>query len=415
MSAPLSSLEEIDFLLSKLNQETADKIMIIGGQALNLWGHHYLYTHLSATEKQHLASYDLDLLARRPEIERCARAWNGDAKFPSFDDSTIQSGIVLFKNEQGKTTSVDFLSDVYGVERKHLEKHFDMIQLSKVNVPILSPPLVLKSRLANLSGLGYGPEKMEREITRVRLACLITNRYIEDTLDNKETRKALNIANYIFNELFDRTAVAAAAKHNINLLMAVPHHHPNWPSAFREKEWPRQTNHFTEKVENYRNSKLKAPNSVIVNEESSIVSRRIGFCSLLSPPPDIALNLNRSMSDTILENLSRIKSLHETNGDNISNCSPMIDALGDLRMSLQKVAIQMQENRLTQAESLSANNSITSLKQYFNTNRFDGFNNSDVNSTVDEIHCLVKSINTISPTEPATKNEQKTTNNPRFS
>lgn len=259
----ITTYKEVDTLLSKLNQETASNIVIVGGQALNIWGHHYLKSYLTEEEKTGiLASQDLDLLARKPEIIRCAEAWHGKATFPTMNDMTVSSGIVSFKDDSGGNVKIDFLSDVYGVKRDDIHKYLDAIPLSKVNVPILSPPLVLQSRIANLNGLGYSDKKLQREIDRVRLASEVNNRYLADTLNEGSIRESLNIAKFVFKRVLDKKAVVTTAIYGVNLLNSIPHLHPNWPEDFREKEWTRRSNYFNDAVSKYKDRVKYSPSFI---------------------------------------------------------------------------------------------------------------------------------------------------------
>ena len=75
MIDPFDTLNEAERLLSKLPQDLADRIVLIGGQALLLWAEHYLIDQLTGLQSESLSSDDLDLMGRRPEVIECARIW----------------------------------------------------------------------------------------------------------------------------------------------------------------------------------------------------------------------------------------------------------------------------------------------------------------------------------------------------
>jgi len=90
---PFDTLEEATKLLSVIPQELADRLILIGGQALLLWGEYYLIDKLTGKQLESLASDDLDFMGRKPEVEDCANAWHGEARLPDIDDHTPQSKV----------------------------------------------------------------------------------------------------------------------------------------------------------------------------------------------------------------------------------------------------------------------------------------------------------------------------------
>lgn len=90
---------------------------------------------------------------------------------------------------------IDFLVGIHGVSNKEIMQDASDATIHGVQIKVLSPFLLMKSRLSNLYGLGYGPEKARREVQRIGVAVRVYRAYIELLLDKREHRKALIAAN----------------------------------------------------------------------------------------------------------------------------------------------------------------------------------------------------------------------------
>lgn len=220
---PFDTLEEATKLLSVIPQELADRLILIGGQALLLWGEYYLIDKLTGKQLESLASDDLDFMGRRPEVEDCAKAWHGEARLPDIDDHTPQSGMV-FVNNKGVKEVIDFLPQVYGISHNDALRFSDRMKFGENTVRVLSPPLCLKSRIENLNGLGYGEAKIEREKVRVIAAMSACYYYLVDICDNQTTPRTLpNVVTYIANSiLLSPAAIALSVEYGFDFKDAFP-------------------------------------------------------------------------------------------------------------------------------------------------------------------------------------------------
>ncbi len=265
---PASSLLDLPKLLRdlflRLDQETRDQITIIGGQALSIWAYHYLIDEISGEEQAFLTSNDLDFLGRRPQIERCARAWNTDFEIPDPSDPTPNTGLICIDhdldqnpilNEQGENTEllVDFLDHVHGIPNRELAKGVDTIILDDEYRPrILTPALCLKSRLYNLYSLHYPQEQIPRERVRAQLAARSTRKYITDLLEVGETRRALDWTNIILDVCCSSWGVQMSVKHDIEPLEAIPENHGGFGDKFQHLHYAAVIEKITGKRDSYR-------------------------------------------------------------------------------------------------------------------------------------------------------------------
>lgn len=257
----LEDLEKLEVdgpldVLGKLTPEAAREVILIGGQALRIWGDKYLLDEMTGEEYSHLTSDDLDLVGDRHTIELCAAAWGGNPKIcGDMDDHTPNSGHVIISDGRGATISIDFLDRVYNIDNDEVKAHLDsLITENGISIPILTPPICLKSRIHNLAGLHYNDEKVEREITRIKLAASATRFYIEEMLASGEIRKALKAAKYLIATVFrTKEARRVARQYNAQFLHALPERDHNWPEETRNKDFPLRLN----QVRNYLYGKQK--------------------------------------------------------------------------------------------------------------------------------------------------------------
>ncbi len=251
-------------LFLRLDQHTQDEIVIIGGQALSIWAYHYLFDEITGEEEAFLTSNDLDFIGRRPNIERCAEAWNTDYQIPDAFNPTPNSGLIcidhdLDKNplldEHGEKAEliVDFLEHVHGVPDNELAKGVDIVCIDdKFHPRILTPALCLKSRIRNLYSLAYTQEQIPRERVRAQLAARVTQKYIIDLLESNEQRRALGWANNVLKLCASPCGVQMSVKHGLEPLEAIPESHQGFGDKFKNRHYKAMLEKITRKRRSYQ-------------------------------------------------------------------------------------------------------------------------------------------------------------------
>lgn len=244
---PILELEDKIYELTKsyLDQHgTINDIFLIGGQALHLWAHYYLIDSLSAEDLAYITSDDLDLFGRSPALIKCAAAWGGSYVLAPIDSHTPQTGnVVIPVHGSDESFIVEFLGSVYGLTDRELETGCDLYPISRdddtVHLPILSPPLCLKSRCENLLGLGYSEKHREREVVRIKVAIRIVYKYILDALEDDDFVGANKIVKSIVRYAQGNNGRRLYREYGLDLLEAIPHKHGVWPDKWKSKFWPR--------------------------------------------------------------------------------------------------------------------------------------------------------------------------------
>ena len=249
---------DFDSIFSKLPQKTADQLTIIGGQSLAIWADNYLINEMSGEEYNNVTSFDLDLLGNAQSVKECAIAWGGRPILPEPLDSTPNSGLVQFTLKNGNTANVDFLKLVQGLSTKEVQKYSDVVVFGGIEVPILTPPLCLKSRLSNLHDLRYGPRKSAREVIRIKLAASACRSYLLELLESDEIKKALKVLNYLIRAvLHTNIARSAVRKYDAEILHSIPELHSAWPEKTRTIVIPKRI----DELKRYYSKKLPPPPS----------------------------------------------------------------------------------------------------------------------------------------------------------
>ncbi len=219
------TLAKLTELISKTPEETVDKIILIGGQALIAWIHAFNINELTGEAYDNLASDDMDFMGSMVAVSECARCWNGHAIYPSINDSTIQTGRVILAqtNEAGEPQVVDFLGAAYGIPTEDVHKYSDKISIDNDSFYyVISPPLCLMSRIKNLTGYLRGEnEKVKaREVSRIHSVITITRKYIEflveQDLQQGESRATKAVVNYLVKTILnDKDAKFVAVEYGI--------------------------------------------------------------------------------------------------------------------------------------------------------------------------------------------------------
>lgn len=232
----------LDIAISLLPETLVNKLVIVGGQSLKIWGEMYLIDEMTAEDHSHLSSYDLDLVAVKQVVLECAEAWGGKARIPEISDNTPSSGAVTLISSSGATVQVDFLKSVYGVENDDVQKHSELVEIGGKYIRVLSPPICLKSRICNLVGLyGQNEKKRERELNRIKLTAQATRNYIISALEKGDIKTALNIANFLIKNVFLSPKARQAVRiYNAEFIHALPHQHEKWPEKAKEIEFPKR-------------------------------------------------------------------------------------------------------------------------------------------------------------------------------
>lgn len=215
-------------------------IILVGGQALNIWADRYAARYPSLIGAGPWTSADIDFFANQAAARRCSVAWGGRIRLPNLDDHGTPNTAQVETPVFDPPLVVDFLGSINGVHARDLRE-----LAAEVSLPDGQRLLVmhqfhcLVGQLANVYGpltRRNGPDG-ERHRDRVRLAIRVMRCHVLDLLDG-QVRGARNTIEAIAEVAHDRDAIAAWRRDGTDVLDAIPAEDARLGKAFLTKRWP---------------------------------------------------------------------------------------------------------------------------------------------------------------------------------
>ncbi len=230
-SLPPLSVSDVGELLER-SPRSRDAILV-GGQALNVWAVHY-----GLASQATAVSDDVDFFGTRAQAIAAGLDWGGDVKMPSLDDHTPNAAVVLVEIRESKR-GIDFLDSILGVESDELRRWAGRVRGHNYGFRVMHPLHVLQSQMENV----YGALKRRDErdgkyyVGRVKLSVQVVASAVEEMLEAKRTRDALNAAERVARIARSRPGLEAGRRDGVEALAGIPVH-SDWPSKFREQRLP---------------------------------------------------------------------------------------------------------------------------------------------------------------------------------
>jgi hypothetical protein len=219
-----------------------DRLVLVGGQALKVWMDRYGVTMPARVS---YVSRDVDFLAESASdtgaVRRLARALGGRTVFPRRRAAlTALVGQAVKSISDHEVLNVDVLHRVFGAD-KRLRTRAVTIRLSKVELRVMHPLDVLKSRLDNLHGLREKQNELGE--AQLRAAIEVARAFQREAAAVENTPRSRRPTTLRYASFVERLAISdagrkVAARHGIHVAdavepSAVPH------DGFREKTLPR--------------------------------------------------------------------------------------------------------------------------------------------------------------------------------
>jgi hypothetical protein len=242
------SLADVKELLRRL-APLADRIVLVGGQAVNFWAERYLprlSPELRAVAP--FTSKDIDFAPRsgggREEMTEMAERLEGRVHVVSIEDhGTANAGTVTFVDPEGEKRTIDVLRTLHGLELPEVSQLSQALEIDTtlgeaVEFRVMHPVHCLESRTHNTADLpGYDTE---HALNQLRAAVAATREYLREILDaGGDVREVLSLNERIYR--FRRYAAAAKkvlAEHGIDVIEAVLVD-PRLPKKFHTEWYPR--------------------------------------------------------------------------------------------------------------------------------------------------------------------------------
>lgn len=155
---------------------TAEPLLIVGGQAVNLWA---LYYPDATTGLEPFVSRDVDILGDRQTLrEIAALAGLKPCYFPMKPPSN-EIGYVMPKDSADMPMLIEVLRWVHGASAEELSEQAVTFAIGEKKIPIRvpSPVILLKAKLANLARINQQGRQDEKH---VQILFQVIPRYLTD-------------------------------------------------------------------------------------------------------------------------------------------------------------------------------------------------------------------------------------------
>lgn len=223
-------------------------VVLVGGQALAFWMDRY---GIEPTDTSVPAvTRDVDFFthdaAQGRSLHAFAKAIGGQPAFATPEAITALVGSAVAPAEPGRVYNVDLLHSVVGLDRRTLLENAVRVELPALasELRVMHPLDVLQSRNANLHVLAEKQDAVGQ--MQLRLAIEVARRYLEETIDDIESRKpaartgeraVLDAVASVAEYASEDAAKKNAARYGIHLADAIP----AWrirSAAFWSRQWP---------------------------------------------------------------------------------------------------------------------------------------------------------------------------------
>jgi hypothetical protein len=253
--SPLSP-EALSQLLQRLQAAGVD-LIVVGGQAINLWALQYYQPLPEWDELQPYTSVDLDFYGGRLEAAQCAAALAGQLTLARDFDPSPNAGVVQV-NWGDRPFRIDILASVYGLADAEIANtalpFVGTAALEGIRLNVLHPLLCLEGKLKCLRGLDQTTRQDEKH---VRLSLLIMHEFLLAQLMTQPPRSLLNLIERMIDNFGTDAGLHAWYRYGISLEAAIPitalQTKPDAQfHSFLERRWPQVIEQISLKRSRYQ-------------------------------------------------------------------------------------------------------------------------------------------------------------------
>lgn len=213
--------ENLREILNKLQEVNLD-VVLVGGQAVNLWAYQYYNNSPELQKYIPFSSEDLDFYGGKMEAIICQETLGGKVILNKDFDPSPNAGIVLV-NYKNKTLRIDFLASVYGLNDAEItEKALTFLgkdKLENVKLKVLHPILCLEGKLRCLRSL---PQQNRQDLKHTKILIICVNQFLANLIIDSPARTGLKFMERILNNALREDALNAWYHYQIKIEDAIP-------------------------------------------------------------------------------------------------------------------------------------------------------------------------------------------------
>ena len=155
---------------------TRTPVLIVGGQAVNLWG---LYYHEVTSDLAPFVSRDVDVYGRRETLREIAALAGLKPQFFPLRPPSNEVGFIQPMDDSKVPLFIEVLRSVNGVNEEELNKNSVMFQVGEqgVSVRVPSPLTLLKAKLSNVDQIN---QEGRQDVKHVTILFRVLPLYLHD-------------------------------------------------------------------------------------------------------------------------------------------------------------------------------------------------------------------------------------------
>jgi hypothetical protein len=213
--------ENLREILIKL-QAVDLEVVVVGGQAVNLYAYQYYQKIPKLWQYMPFASEDLDFYGGKIEAVICQEILGGQLILNQDFDPSPNAGIVLV-NYQNKTLRIDFLASIYGLNDSEIIAtsltFCGQNQLENIKLKVLHPILCLEGKLRCLRGL---PQHNRQDLKHCQILIICVNQFLAEFINDNLPRTSLKLIERILDIAIREDGLSAWYHHQILIEDAIP-------------------------------------------------------------------------------------------------------------------------------------------------------------------------------------------------
>jgi len=234
------------------------RIVLIGGQAVAFW---LRFLHPAAGDAalaDALTSKDIDFEGSAQSVRRAGELLSGRVRIATIDDSTPNTGIVLFTDADGVEREIDFLDAPLGLTARDVRDTAVRLVLPATDgtpetmIWVMHPERCMESRVINASVLGKTDSLAIRQLNASIVCTREWSRFIlndKQVPEQDRVRAVLRINERIFRRCMrDKSFRDIAAQHGAQPFDAVLADHPLLPENARDRRYAQMREQLDERL-----------------------------------------------------------------------------------------------------------------------------------------------------------------------
>jgi hypothetical protein len=212
--------ENLISLFQAIDREELD-LILVGGQAINIWASYYASRVPALMEYLPFSSADLDFYGGKLEAIACQKILGGTINLNRDFEPSPNTGVLIVPTEV-QPLRVDFLGSVFGIGDIELSQSAIIFegqqQLAGVRVKILNPMLCLEGKLKSAIGL---PQEGRQDLKHLQMSLLFVKEYIKDTI-SRDVRQGLKLIERIAFNIWSDAGLNLWYRYGIEINLAIP-------------------------------------------------------------------------------------------------------------------------------------------------------------------------------------------------